>query len=146
MKKIILVMAMFIACVTFAKADNDKPISVQDLPVAAQNFIRQHFSEKKIALAKKETDLFLNSYDVLFTDGSKIEFDRKGEWTEVNCKYSFVPEAVFPSQIKDYIEKNYPEAKVLKIERDTRDFEVKLSNKVELKFDTMFRLIDIDLD
>ncbi|MCZ2607976.1 PepSY-like domain-containing protein, partial [Bacteroides fragilis] len=39
---------------------------------------------------------------------------------------------------------NYPDAKVLKIERDKTDYEVKLSNGWELKFDSKFNLIDID--
>jgi len=33
---------------------------------------------------------------------------------------------------------------VLKIERDKKEYEVKLSNKWELKFDLQFNLIDID--
>ena len=39
---------------------------------------------------------------------------------------------------------NYPDAKILKIERDKKDYEVKLSNRTELKFDLKFNLIDID--
>ena len=39
---------------------------------------------------------------------------------------------------------NYPDTKVLKIERDKKEYEVKLSNRVELKFDLKFNLIDID--
>ena len=35
-------------------------------------------------------------------------------------------------------------SKILKIERDKKDYEVKLSNRTELKFDLKFNLIDID--
>ena len=39
---------------------------------------------------------------------------------------------------------NYPDAKMLKIERDKYDYEVKLSNGWEIKFDMQFNVIDID--
>lgn len=66
------------------------------------------------------------------------------ELKEINCKYSAVPAGVIPAQILKYVSENYPDAKVLKIERDKKDYEVKLSNRWELKFDLQFNLIDID--
>ena len=68
----------------------------------------------------------------------------KGNWEEVNCKYSSVPTAIIPAAIQKYVTTNYPDAKILKIERDKKDYEVKLSNRTELKFDLKFNLIDID--
>ena len=97
-----------------------------------------------IAMAKVESDFLQKSYDVIFTDGNKVEFDKKGNWTEVNCKFSVVPQGIIPSPIQKYTATNYPDAKVLKIERDKTDYEVKLSNGWELKFDSKFNLIDID--
>ena len=46
---------------------------------------------KSTACAVMESDWFDKSYDVIFTNGDKLEFDKKGVWTEVNCKYSAVP-------------------------------------------------------
>ena len=63
---------------------------------------------------------------------------------EVNCKYSAVPVAVVPDAIKKYVTTNYPDAKMLTIERDKYDSEVKLSNGWEIKFDMQFNVIDID--
>ena len=48
--------------------------------------------------------------------------------------------------IKKYVETNYPEAKVLSIERDRYDYEVKLSNFWEIKFDMNFNVFDMDND
>ena len=45
---------------------------------------------------------------------------------------------------KDYVSKHYPEAKILKIERDSKTYEVKLNNQLELEFNKAFQLIDID--
>ena len=57
---------------------------------------------------------------------------------------SAVPVAVVPEAIKKYVATNYPDAKMLKIERDKHDYEVKLSNGWEIKFDMQFNVIDID--
>ncbi|MDE5947775.1 MAG: PepSY-like domain-containing protein, partial [Prevotella sp.] len=68
-----------------------------------------------------------------------------GNWKEVDCRQTVVPSAVIPIQISDYLKANYPDVSVIKIERDRREYEVKLSNRMELKFDMKFRLIDIDM-
>ena len=121
MKKLLLLFVCLFTLQTIARADDDKPIQVSQMPQKAQQFIKQHFAGSNIAMAKVESDFLQKSYDVIFTDGNKVEFDKKGNWTEVNCKFS-----------------------VVKIERDKTDYEVKLSNGWELKFDSKFNLIDID--
>ena len=57
-----------------------------------------------------------------------------------------VPQAVVPVKIQEFVKSNYPEAKVLKIEKDRYEYEVKLSNFWELTFDLNFNLIDMDND
>lgn len=144
MKKLAILLVCVFAVSTVAMADNDKPIQIGQLPTAAQTFITKHFKGNKVALAKQETELFDKSYDVIFTNGEKIEFDRSGEWTEVSCKISGVPAAIIPQAIKTYVESNYPDAKVMKIERNRHEIEVQLSNRWEITFDNQMRVIDID--
>ena len=138
MKKLVFLLVCLFTLQTVARADDDKPIQVTQMPQLAQQFIKQHFSDSKVALAKME------SYEVIFTNGNKVEFDKKGNWEEVDCKHTSVPVAIIPAAIQKYVTTNYPDAKVLKIERDKKDYEVKLSNRTELKFDLKFNLIDID--
>lgn len=144
MKKVLILLVCLFTLQTVAWADDDKPISVNQLPQQAQNFIKTYFADSKVAMAKMETDWLDKSYDVIFTNGDKLEFDKKGAWTEVNCKYSVVPADLVPVAIRNYVATNYPEAKVLKIEKDKHDYEVKLSNGWEIKFDLKFNVIDID--
>ncbi|WP_455585688.1 PepSY-like domain-containing protein [Bacteroides sp.] len=144
MKKLLLLFVCLFTFQAIVKADDDKPVQISQLPQAAQQFIKTHFGNSKVAIAKMESDWFDKSYDVIFTNGNKLEFDKQGNWKEVDCKYSAVPATVIPAQILKYVSENYPDAKVLKIERDKKDYEVKLSNKWELKFDLQFNLIDID--
>lgn len=144
MKRIILSLAVIALTTGTAFADDDKPISIDQLPAAASQFIASHFSGIKVSYAKMEKEFFDKSYEVIFTAGSKVEFDGKGEWKEVNCQFTQVPEGIIPQQIKGYVADNFRDAKIVEIERGRRDYEVKLNNRLELKFDLKFNLIDID--
>lgn len=145
MKKILFVLAaIFSLSVLTARADNDRIISKEMLPAESQSFINTHFAGLKISYAKEERDLLERSYEVVFADGSKLEFTRKGDWKDVDCRYNEVPAAIVPVVISNYVKSNYPDAKILKIERDSNDYEVKLSNRFELTFDKKFNIIDID--
>lgn len=146
MKKLTFILVcLFSVCFTTLRADNEKPIPVTQLPDAAQQFIKQHFADRKVALAKVETEFMSKSYEVIFSDGDQIEFDGNGNWKEIDCKFSSVPAAAIPSRIMEYVREHYPDATVLKIDKDRREYEVKLSNRVELSFDMKFNLTDIDL-
>ncbi|MDR0892294.1 MAG: PepSY-like domain-containing protein [Mediterranea sp.] len=145
MKKVLfLFVCLFTLQSAVVRADNDRPITVNQLPAAAQQFIKQYFPQSKVALAKMETDFLYKSYEVIFTDGCKVEFDKKGDWTDVDCKFSAVPKGIVPAAIQAHIQNFYPNTTVLQIERDRNDYEVKLSNRIELTFDLKFNLIDID--
>jgi len=145
MKKFIIyaVIALIFGTST-AYADNDRPINVSQLPQKAQQFIKQHFSDEKVAYAKKERDLLKTKYEVVFTSGSKIEFSKDGEWKEIDCKYSKVPDAIVPQRIMEFVTTNYKGAAITEIDCDRRDYEIKLSNGLELTFDLKFNLIEID--
>lgn len=144
MKKFaVLTVALFVFALT-GRADNDRPIAVDQLPQKAQQFIKQHFPKSKVALAKEEREFLDLRYEVVFANSVKIEFLKDGEWKEVDCKYSAVPAAIVPVKIAEYVAKNYEDVQIVKIDRDKREYEVDLSNGLELTFDTKFNLIDID--
>lgn len=144
MKKIFLALACVFTLVTNACADNYQPIERTQLPEKAQAFLSTYFPEAKVSLVRKEIDVLELNYDVIFTDGSKVEFDRKGNWTEVDCLAQPLPAGIVPEAVTKVINAHYPEAQVTKIERDHREVEVKLTNRVELTFNKHLQLIDID--
>lgn len=126
-------------------ADNDKPIQVTEMPKEAQLFVKSHFANQSVAVAKMETDFLDKTYDVIFTNGDKVEFDKKGNWTKVDCEHTQVPQAVIPAAIQQYVSKNYPDAKVVKIEKtDRKGFDVDLSNGFDIEFDKKMRVVEID--
>lgn len=143
LETMLFALALLFASPASANTDGGKAISPGKLPQAALQTINTHLPGRKIAIAKVESELFSKSYTVIFTNGEKIEFDGRGRWTEVKCKRSAVPVSLVPAQIAQYIRANYPDCRILEIERDD-EYEVKLSNHVEVTFNKKFEVIDID--
>lgn len=145
MKKITFLFVCLFAMTLNVSAGNDKPIQVTEMPKSAQQFIKNHFANQSIAMAKVETEFMDKNYDVIFTNGDKVEFDKKGKWTKVDCEHSQVPQAIIPMAIQHYVAKNYPDAKVVKIEvTDRKGYDVDLSNGFDIEFDKKMNVRDID--
>lgn len=145
MKKIlVIILAVFSLGVVTAKADNDRVITKDALPAKAQQFVNAHFASVKISYIKEDRDFFDRNYELLFADGSKIEFGRNGEWVDVDCRYNSVPQAIVPAAIQTYVKSNFPDVKIIEIERKRANHEVKLSNKLELVFDKNLKIKGID--
>ncbi len=127
-----------------ANAGNDKPINVKELPAKAQTLLSKHFKGQKVMLATIESGIVSRSYDVVLRNGTKLEFDKKGNLTEIDCKQGIVPSQLIPQPIKNYLKENYPAQAVKKIEMNKKEYEVELTNRIDLTFNKHFQLIDID--
>ena len=127
-KIIIIALAVFSLGIITAKADNDRLIAKENLPKKAQQFIDSNFKNSKITYVKDESYFLEKSYEVLFADGTKVEFNRKGEWKEIDCRHSSIPATIVPAKILEYVNSNYQDVRILQIERDRVDYEIKLSN------------------
>lgn len=145
MKKLILLFLCVTAIHVSTQAGNDRPISFDQLPAQSQQMIKKYFPNQSVALVKMEREFSGKSYEVIFTNGNKAEFDRKGIWKEIDCKYTELPSEVVPPQIANYVRTNYPDFKITKIEKKSRNrHEIELLNGMELEFDANFNVIDID--
>lgn len=146
MKRILSAVAItvsLIAASACARA-GDQTISINQLPDAGQTLVSTFFTGKTVAVVKKDVELSKTSYEVIFTDGDKIELNADGEWTEVECKSgTTVPDGLVPAQIASYVSANYPAATIIEIEKDRRGYEVKLSNGLEIDFNKNFEVTDI---
>ena len=127
-----------------AFSGKDIPIRFQQLPVKAQQVIKKHFPNQKIALAKMENELLSKSYEVIFTNGTKIEFDSKGQWTNIDCKHSQVPSALIPPAILNYVKKHYLRSIITEVERKRRTIQIELNNGIDLTFNSNYQIIEID--
>ena len=127
-----------------ANADNNKPIKVTELPAKAQMVLSQHFKNQKVAFASIESGIIDKNYDVVMQNGTKLEFDKKGNVTEIDCKQGAVPEKLIPQAIYTYLQENHSGQTVRKIEFNKNEYEVELSNGLDITFNKHFQVIDID--
>ncbi|MFW5531970.1 MAG: PepSY-like domain-containing protein [Segatella copri] len=148
MKRIMRIVMIAIFCMMsfniVANAGNDKPINVNELPAKAQTLLSKHFKGQKVMLATIESGVVSRSYDVVLRNGTKLEFDKKGNLTEIDCKQGIVPSQLIPQPIKNYLKENYRGETVRKIELNKKEYEVELTNGIDLTFNKHFQLIDID--
>lgn len=138
--------AVAIAAVTIAvNIESEKPVALGTLPEGVKDFLEEHYAGEQPALAIRKFEDLKTEYELTFIDGTKLEFDAKGEWKEVKSHVRTVPEALVPPMIREYLDRNFPGVAVMEISRDRKEFETGLSNRVELTFDSRtFLLTDFD--
>ena len=139
MKKLIFA---FIAIVCFgfssvmAQNTNANPAITQ--------FVTQYFPDATVQMVMPDDD----DIDVVLNDYTKIEFRRNNEWKKVDCEHSTtftaVPATLVPEQITAYVTANFPNAIIKKLEKNFRSWEIELNNGLELKFNSNFKIMEID--
>lgn len=143
MKKILLMASALLAFTMMLKAD-DRPVTLSQLPVAAQTFIKTNFPADKLSYATKDDDIIRPDYNVVLVSGVRISFDNSGALEKIEVGNNAMPENLIPVQIREFVKANYPEARITEYEVERRHYDVKLSNRLELKFDRNFTLVGID--
>ena len=142
MKKIFAILALSMAVLTVAKA-GDRPVTFNQLPAPAQTFINTNYPDDKISFATVDDDLIRPDYSVVLVSGVRIQFNNDVSLEKIESKAG-VPEGLIPVQIRDYVKLHYPDAVFYEYEIGRRSYEVKLSNRLDLKFNRNFYLVEID--
>jgi len=138
-KAILLLLAM--VAVSFnARADHDQIISFNEMPEAAQALLKQYFANKVPLVVTVDWD----DYTIMYESGEKVEFDKQGNWKEFDCHSSLVPVELIPEQIKTHVAATCPGSQILKLDRNRRGYEVRLTNGLEVEYGPTFQVIDID--
>lgn len=141
MRKIIGIAIVLITNFAFAQ---EVIIPFNQLPSKAKTFIHQHFKDVKVMNVIQDKDAFSKDFDVNFENGTKIEFDRTGNWKEIKTLSGSVPSSLVPAKIKQYISNNYKGANIVEINKDAYKIDVELSNGVDLDFDKNGNFLRID--
>lgn len=142
MKKIALTMISLAAFAAALSAD-DRPMAFEKLPVAAKEYIQTNFPGEKTTMVTKDDDLIFADYTVMLSNGIKLEFEHSGALTQISSPNG-IPAELVPVSIRNYVQTHYPDAGYLDFEIGKRTYEVKLTNRMELKFNNNFHIIEID--
>ena len=116
-------------------------VQLSSIPQNAQNFIKQHFPNIQVSYIERDWD----DIEVYLANGTQIEFFPNGDWKEVKC-YMNMPASILPANVMATIQRTYPQAAIIKIEKQFTIFEVKLNNMMELYIDANGTLIGQKFD
>ncbi len=141
MRKIALSMIAIFALSLTAFASG-RYIEYNKLPSKARQFLETHFAGVKVLYAEQER----NSYEVNLENGVEVEFMKNGEWESVDAKYAPLPTSFIPAAVLSSIQKEYPNANIIKIEKDWGGYEVELDNRMELKINTNGQIVGREYD
>lgn len=143
MKRFLILMACVLGTMSLAKAD-DRPVTVDQLPQAARTFLNVNFPDDKISFATKDYDLIRPDYQVVLASGVMVKFNNAGDLEEIESRGKEIPDGIIPIQIVEMVKGHYPDVMITGYEVGRRTYEVKLSNRIELKLDRNFNVIEID--
>ena len=122
---------------------HDKMIPYAELPQKAQTFIESNFDRNSVVSVTEENDR-RTEYEVRMSDGTKVEFDGNGIWKQVSVVHGAVPAALVPETIAKLLATNYPNAKIVQLEKRGSGYQIELSDDREMLFDASGNLIKID--
>lgn len=119
-------------------------IAYDRLPARARGVIESVFPDAKVKKVSMERRASLIQYEVKLKGGIKLQFDKSGEFTECECKDTPVPDKLVPAKIREITAREYPHNRIMRIEHDSKLYELVLDNGIELSFNSSLRLIDVD--
>lgn len=139
MRKLLLIsfLISFMSC-------SDKPVLPAELPTPIRTFVKQNFPTQTIMYAEQDLDWFWYKYDVTLADGTQISFDTDNVWDKVDCHLLPVPAQLVPQIIANFVSQNYPSVPIVKIDKESYGYEVKLANQLEMKFTEQGALMGMD--
>lgn len=143
MKKNILTLAIILlfGANIFAQNGTDK---LAVLPQTAQEFVKTYFNDHAVSYVFSEKDLGVAEYKVRFENGTEIDFNYKGDWTEVSSKGNCIPTGFILREITDFVGANHKDMCITDIEREFNRFKVELNDHLEIEFNSKGKLVSYD--
>lgn len=126
-----LKIALLALLVGISSALADMVVPANQLPAAAQNFLSTHFKGVGIGLVERDMD----SFDVKLTDGTEVDFNINGEWTQVDGKYKPIPTGFIPSAVLSKVQATQPNAQIMEVDREYGGYKFKFNNRMKVYVD-----------
>ena len=133
-KKSVMVCFLILCAGTAAFAD--RIVDPLKLPASIVESVTEWFPGETITMAESDW----GRYEVYLSGGAAVDFSLMRNWEEMSS-VNGLPETALPDGVFEAVRNAWPEAAVMKIERQFRGYEVKLNNGMEMYFTKDGRLI-----
>ena len=121
-----------------SSCDDEKKIDFGDLPSEARSFIENYFPSADILSIVQEKEDGRKEYQVKLSDGTEMEFDEDGEWTNIECYFSPLPTGILPANVITKVEELHPEAYINGVEKELGGYVVEVTDAGGIDWDMRF--------
>ncbi|MBO5902704.1 MAG: PepSY-like domain-containing protein [Tidjanibacter sp.] len=133
MKKVLISLMVLMSSTTLI--GRDRPVLFEQLPAQARATIETNYPGVKVSYAIYDNDIFERHYEVVLTNGVKIDFSRNGKWRSIDCERQAIPEGLIPAGVIEFVKAHHPNNFVVDMDRRDGIFmDVQLNNGLDLKF------------
>jgi hypothetical protein len=123
---------------------NDKAVTFDKLPKKAQEFVKQYYPNEKVSYASVDDDIIAPDYQVALVGGVMLQFEHSGKLDSIETRNGNIPAGIIPERIIATAKEHFPDAIIIGYDPERRSYEIKLSNRMEMKFDSSCNLVEID--
>ena len=137
-RKLLAFLPILLGVWMLSSCDDEKKIDFGDLPSEARSFIENYFPSADILSIVQEKEDGRKEYQVKLSDGTDMEFDEDGEWTNIECYFSPLPTGILPANVITKVEELHPEAYINGVEKELGGYVVEVTDADGIDWDMRF--------
>ena len=117
-------------------------VPVTALPLKSRDFINSTFPGVQIWKVERDGGKF----EVKLSNGVDIDFYMNGDWKDIDGEWVTIPFSVLPPSVANTVKQTYPQAAIIKVEKECGNYKIKLNNFMELYITANGQLIGQKFD
>lgn len=137
-RKLLAFLPILLGVWMLSSCDDEKKIDFGDLPSEARSFIENYFPSADILSIVQEKEDGRKEYQVKLSDGTDMEFDEDGEWTNIECYFIPLPTGILPANVITKVEELHPEAYINGVEKELGGYVVEVTDAGGIDWDMRF--------
>ena len=137
-RKLLAFLPILLGVWMLSSCDDEKKIDFGDLPSEARSFIENYFPSADVLSIVQEKEDGRKEYQVKLSNGTDMEFDEDGEWTNIECYFSPLPTGILPANVITKVEELHPEAYINGVEKELGGYVVEVTDAGGIDWDMRF--------
>lgn len=117
-------------------------VPVTALPQKSRAFINSTFPGVQIWKVERDGGKF----EVKLSNGVDIDFYMNGDWKDIDGEWVTIPFSVLPATVANTVKQTYPQAAIIKVEKEWGNYKIKLNNFMELYITASGQLVGQKFD